>query len=254
MSYEILEKLKKEIEGYESDKKSREVGIVREVGDGILRISGLAAALAQEILMVEAAGGEEITSLAFNLEENLIGAIILGESEKVKVGDRVTKTGRVLSLAAGEELLGRVVDPLGNPVDGKGVIFSSKGGKEYFLERRAPSVVERESVSTPVHTGIKAIDSMIPIGRRQRELNIGDRQTGKAAIALDTILNQQKDKEQKPIVSIYVAIGQKNSKVAKIVKMLEGRDAMKNTIVVSAPASAPAALPYLAPFAGAAVG
>ena len=254
MSYEILEKLKKEIEGYESDKKSREVGIVREVGDGILRISGLAAALAQEILMVEAAGGEEITSLAFNLEENLIGAIILGESEKVKVGDRVTKTGRVLSLAAGEELLGRVVDPLGNPVDGKGVIFSSKGGKEYFLERRAPSVVERESVSTPVHTGIKAIDSMIPIGRGQRELIIGDRQTGKTAIALDTILNQQKDKEQKPIVSIYVAIGQKNSKVAKIVKMLEGRDAMKNTIVVSAPASAPAALQYLAPFAGAAVG
>src|SRR3989338_8973374 len=259
MAYEILEKLKKEIEGFESDKSARDVGIVSEVGDGILHITGLEGALAQEILMVEAED-EEIPSLAFNLEENLIGAVILGNPGKVKVGSRVVKTGKVLSLKAGEELLGRVISPLGDPIDGKGGIFSGKGGTDYFLERRAPSVVERESVNTPLHTGIKAIDSMIPIGRGQRELIIGDRQTGKTSIVIDAILNQQKDAASlspnggKPVISIYVAVAQKDSKVAKIVKVLEEKGAMKNTIVVSAPASAPAALQYLAPFAGCAVG
>jgi len=259
MSYEILEKLKKEISGFKEEKGAREVGIVSEVGDGILRIAGLSAALAQELLSVEA-DNEKIPALAFNLEENFIGAVILGEGDKVRVGARVLKTGKVLSIKAGDELLGRVVDPLGQPLDGKGVLFA-KGtrlpdgqGKDYFLERRAPSVIERESVNTPLHTGIKAIDAMIPIGRGQRELIIGDRQTGKTAIALDTILNQLQDEGRRQVISIYVAIGQKNSKIAKNIAMLEGRGAMKNTIVVSAPASAPASLQYLAPFAGAAIG
>src|SRR3989338_4170505 len=212
MAYEILEKLKKEIEGFESDKSARDVGIVSEVGDGILHITGLEGALAQEILMVEAED-EEIPSLAFNLEENLIGAVILGNPGKVKVGSSVVKTGKVLSLKAGEELLGRVISPLGDPIDGKGVIFSGKGGTDYFLERRAPSVVERESVNTPLHTGIKAIDSMIPIGRGQREVIIGDRQTGKTSIAIDTIINQHLDAYRKMPICIYVAIGQKESKI-----------------------------------------
>ena len=252
MSYEILEKLKKEISDFKVEKGAREVGIVSEVGDGILRISGLSGALAQELLSIEA-DDEEIPAIAFNLEENFIGAVILGEGDKVRVGARVLKTGRVLSIKVGDELLGRVVDPLGQSLDGKGVIFKNSG-KDYFLERKAPSVIERESVSTPLHTGIKAIDAMIPIGRGQRELIIGDRQTGKTAIVLDTILNQLQDEGRRQIVSIYVAIGQKNSKIAKTIAMLEEHGAMKNTIVVSAPASAPASLQYLAPFAGAAIG
>src|SRR3990167_2857987 len=250
MSYEILEKLRKEISGFKEEKGAREVGIVSEVGDGILRISGLSGALAQELLSVEAQS-EEIPALAFNLEENFIGAVILGDGDKVRVGARVIKTGKVLSIKAGEEILGRVVDPLGRPLDGKGVIFSAKGGKDYFLERRAPSVIERESVSVPLHTGIKAIDAMIPIGRGQRELIIGDRQTGKTSIAIDTIINQRKEKK---VICIYVAIGQKESKVAQIVEQLKKHGAMEYTIVVTAPASAPAPLQYLAPYTGCAIG
>ncbi|MBI2024304.1 F0F1 ATP synthase subunit alpha [Candidatus Giovannonibacteria bacterium] len=255
MVYEILEKLKKEIETFKSEGDFSEVGIVSEVGDGILRITGLEKALAQEILTVETPDSE-IPAVAFNLEENFIGAVILGETRGVKVGARVKKTGRILSLKAGDELLGRVLSPLGEPLDGKGVIFKNpEKAKDYFLERRAPSVIEREGVNTPLHTGIKSIDAMIPIGRGQRELIIGDRQTGKTSIALDAILNQQSRGEaENPVVSIYVAIGQKNSKIAKIVKMLEENGAMKNTIVVSAPASSPAALQYLAPSAGCAIG
>lgn len=262
MSYEVVEKLKKEIQGFREDKSVREVGIVSEAGDGILRISGLSQALSHELLNVQA-GEKEIPALVFNLEENFIGAVILGERERIKVGDRVLKTGKILSLKAGQELLGRVVSPLGEPLDGKGVIFSAQGGfasggrnpaKDMFLERRAPSVIERESVGTPLHTGVKAIDAMIPIGRGQRELIIGDRQTGKTAIALDAILNQSQDESQKQVISIYVAIGQKNSKVAKIIRRLEEKGAMKNTIVVLASASASASLQYLAPFAGAAIG
>lgn len=254
MVYEILEKIKKEIETYKKEGAFSEVGIVSEVGDGILRITGLEKALAQEILIVETPDSE-IPALAFNLEENFIGAVILGDAKEVKVGARVQKSGRILSLKVGDELLGRVLSPLGDPLDGKGAIFkNSQSAKDYFLERRAPSVVEREGVNTPLHTGIKAIDAMIPIGRGQRELIIGDRQTGKTSIAVDAILNQQKDTASKPVISIYVAIGQKNSKVAKIVKMLEEKGAMKNTIVVHAPASSPVALQYLAPFAGCAIG
>ncbi len=279
MSYEIIEKLKKEIAGFKHDAEFEHVGLVTEVGDGIAKISGLSKALSQELLDVESHVGD-VAAIAFNLEESFIGAVILGDAQKVKVGDRVKQTGKVVSIKAGQELLGRVVDPLGNPLDNKGVIFidpvrsktsfgtsadmpsasrtsngtSPENSKDYPLERRAPDVVSRESVNTPLHTGIKAVDAMIPIGRGQRELIIGDRQTGKTAIALDTIINQGQDGGRRQVICIYVAIGQKNSKVAKIVKLLEEKDALKYSIIVSAPASSPASLQYLAPFAGAAIG
>src|SRR3989338_3447402 len=258
---EIIEKLKRDIVGFEDKAEFADVGIVTEVGDGIAKISGLKNALSQEILSVEAASGV-LQVVAFNLEESSIVAVILGEAGRVAVGYRVRKSGKVLSLKAGDELLGRIIDPLGEPLDGKGVIFSAKGGsagggKDYPLERKAPSVLERESVSAPVHTGIKSIDAMIPIGRGQRELIIGDRQTGKTAIALDAILNQKQDAEgsgRKQVICIYVAVGQKNSKIAKIVKMLEENEAIKYTIVVSSSASSPASMQFLAPFAGCAIG
>ena len=257
MSYEIIEKLKKEIAGYKDDTQFEHIGVVTEVGDGIAKISGLSKALSQELLNIEAKDSD-VSAIAFNLEESFIGAVILGDAQKVKVGDRVKQTGKVVSLKAGQELIGRVVDPLGNPLDNKGVIFTDLDlgkAKDYPLERRAPDVVSRESVNTPVHTGIKAVDAMIPIGRGQRELIIGDRQTGKTAIALDTIINQGQDisDKRRGMICIYVAIGQKNSKVAKIVKTLEEKGALKYTVVVSAPASAPASVQYLAPFAGCAI-
>src|SRR3990167_3241932 len=253
---EIIEKLKRDIVGFEDKAEFADVGIVTEVGDGIAKISGLRNALSQEILLVEASSGV-LPAVAFNLEESSIGAVILGEAEGVVVGNRVKKSGKVLSLKAGDELLGRVIDPLGEPLDGKGVVFQASYGKDYSLERKAPSVLERESVSAPVHTGIKSIDAMIPIGRGQRELIIGDRQTGKTAIALDAILNQKQDAEgsgRKQVICIYVAVGQKNSKIAKIVKMLEENEAIKYTIVVSSSASSPASMQFLAPFAGCAIG
>ncbi|MDO8523081.1 MAG: F0F1 ATP synthase subunit alpha [bacterium] len=254
---EIIEKLKKDIAGFKDEAEFADVGIISEVGDGIAKISGLRDALAQELLVVKGARGE-LPAVAFNLEEGSIGAIILGDASALAVGDRVKKSGKILSIKAGDELLGRVVDPLGFPLDGKGVIFKNpEVAKDYSLERRAPSVLDRESVNAPVHTGIKSIDAMIPIGRGQRELIIGDRQTGKTAIALDTILNQKQDSTEtgrNQVVCIYVAIGQKNSKIAKIIKMLEEAGALSYTIVVSAPASSPASLQYLAPFAGCAIG
>ena len=270
MSYEIIEKLKKEIASYKDDVHFEHVGIVTEVGDGIAKISGLPKALSQELLNIETAKGE-VAGIAFNLEENFIGAVILGDPQSVKVGDRVKQTGKVVSIKVGPEMLGRVVDPLGNPLDNKGVIFKDESkSKNYPLERRAPSVVDRESVNTPLHTGIKAVDAMIPLGRGQRELIIGDRQTGKTAVALDTIINQKRDANievrpqkipevgprdaRKQVVCIYVAIGQKNSKVAKLVKTLEEKNALKYSIIVSAPASSVASLQYLAPFAGCAIG
>jgi F-type H+-transporting ATPase subunit alpha len=254
MQYDIVEKLKKEIQGYAEKPGFESVGRIVEVGDGIAKVEGLRGALSQELLIIESAGAE-YTALAFNLEENFIGIILLSAAELVKVGDRVRLTGRVLSLNVGDELIGRVIDPLGRPLDGKGALFASGSKpKEYTLERNAPSVLDRESVKMPLHTGVKSVDSMIPIGRGQRELIIGDRQTGKTAIALDAILNQQHDKGRATPVCIYVAIGQKNSKIANIVKILEDAGALAYTIVVSAPASAPASLQYLAPFAGAAIG
>ncbi len=253
MAHDIVEKLKREIERFSDDASFEEIGIVTEVGDGIAKCSGLSGALAQEYLYIET-GKDNIPALAFNLEESSIGLIILGDGYKVKVGDRVKKSGQVLSIPVSEELLGRVIDPLGNPLDGKGAPFENlKSAKQMTIEKLAPSVIDRESVSAPLHTGTKAIDAMIPIGRGQRELIIGDRQTGKTALALDSILNQKNESGQK-VYCIYVAIGQKNSKIAKILKNLEEMGAMSYTIIVSAPASAPASMQYLAPFAGAAIG
>jgi len=257
MSYELIEKLKREITDFHDEPKWEDAGEVIEVGDGILKVSGLRNAVSQELLRVEAHDGGACMALALNLGEETIGALVLGEYKGIQSGDAVRTTGTVLSVEVGHEILGRVVDPLGNPVDGKGPLFSGKAKgterKRMLLEEEAPSVVDRESVNTPLHTGIKAIDAMIPIGRGQRELIIGDRQTGKTAIALDVIVNQQKE-EGEPPVCIYVAIGQKESKVARIVEMLKEQGAMEYTVVVSAPASSSAAFWYLAPFAGCAIG
>src|SRR3989344_229500 len=184
MSYEIIEKLKKAIENYKEEPEWESVGTVLEVGDGVARIAGLKNAKSQEILEIETAEGKR-AALALNLEEEAIGALILGEETGVASGARVRSTGQVLSLEVGEELLGRVVDPLGNPLDGQGPIFTKGKGMRYPLERKAASVLEREPVATPLHTGVKSIDAMIPIGRGQRELIIGDRQTGKTAVVLD---------------------------------------------------------------------
>jgi F-type H+-transporting ATPase subunit alpha len=254
MSYEIIEQLKKEIRGEKVEETFQDVGMVTEFGDGIAKISGLGNALSQELLSIETKNGA-VPALVFNLEENFIGAVILDEAAELKVGDRVKKTGRVMSLKVGNAIIGRVVNPLGEPEDGKGAIFGPKDEvKDYLLEKIAPSVVMREAVKTPLHTGIKAIDAMIPIGRGQRELIIGDRQTGKTAIALDAIINQKNDTGRPPVICIYVAIGQKNSKVAQFVRTLGKNDALKYTIIVNAPASSPASLQYLAPFAGVAIG
>ncbi len=267
MSYEIIEKLKKEIEGYKEKPEWEEIGRVTEVGDGIVKILGLRNVLSQELLSIETSGGER-RALALNLEEDSVGALVLDDYLSIKSGDLVKKTENLLSIEVGPEMVGRVVDPLGNPLDGQGPIFPSassprpelgaKAGQadseRRELEYNAPSVLERESVNTPLHTGIKAIDSMIPIGRGQRELIIGDRQTGKTAVVLDTIINQAKDTTRKTPICIYVAVGQKESKIAKIVETLRENDALKYSIVVSASASSPAALWYLAPFAGCAIG
>lgn len=260
MSYEILEKLKQAIEGYKQSPEWEEIGKVIEVGDGILKISGLTNVQSQEVLIVEA-GDKNIKAVALNLEEDSVGALVLGEGSQIKSGQTVKRTKQLLSIPVGNQLLGRVIDPLGNPLDGKGPLFSEKdlsaqAGKPefYFLENDAPNVVSRETVNYPLHTGIKAIDSMIPIGRGQRELIIGDRQTGKTAIALDMIINQIQDDPKNPPVCIYVAVGQKESKVAKIVETLKKHNAFSHTIVVSASASSPASFWYLAPFAGCAVG
>lgn len=255
MSQEILEKLKQQIEGYKADPKWEEIGTVTEVGDGIIKISGLSNVQSQEVLEVEG-----IKAVALNLEEDAVGALLLGDTAGVKAGQTVKRTKTLLSINVGEQLLGRVVDPLGNPMDGKGPIFSEKDlssqdGKPQAnpLENNAPDVLARQSVKQPLHTGIKAIDAMIPIGRGQRELIIGDRGTGKTAIALDMIINQGRE-GGKPVICIYVAVGQKESKIAKIVETLKNNNALEYTIVVVAGASSPAAWWYLAPFAGAAIG
>jgi len=254
MSEETIEKIKQAIEGYKSDSQWEEIGRISEVGDGIAKISGLTNVQSQEVLVIEA-GDHKIKAVALNLEEDSVGALILGEGSLVKSGQTVKRTKQILSIAVGEQLLGRVVDPLGNPLDGKGPIFGDKEKPQYnFLENDAPNVIGRESVNTPLHTGIKAIDSMIPIGRGQRELIIGDRGTGKTAVALDVIINQIQDNPKNPPICIYVAIGQKESKVAKIVETLKNHGALPYTVVVSASASTPAAFWYLAPFAGAAIG
>ena len=254
MSQEIIEKIKQAIEGFKDDTQWEEIGKVVEVADGILKISGLLNVQAQEVLLVESEKSK-IRAVALNLEEDSVGALVLGDFAEIKSGDTVKRTKQLLSIPVGEQLLGRVVDPLGNPIDGKGPLFSEKDKAQFnLMEQSAPNVIDREGVNTPLHTGIKAIDSMIPIGRGQRELIIGDRGTGKTAVALDMIINQIQDNPKNPPVCIYVAVGQKESKVAKIVETLKNNGAVAYTIVVSASASSPASFWYLAPFAGAAIG
>lgn len=245
---QIVKDLKKKIEGMELRPEMESIGTVAKVSDGIALIDGLSDVSAGEMIEFEK---QNVVGVALNLEENSVGAIILGDYDKIKEGDQVKKTGKMLSIPVDKDMIGRVVDALGNPIDGKGAI---KSDKVYPIEKIAPGVIYRESVGTPLQTGIKAIDAMIPIGRGQRELIIGDRQTGKTAIAIDTIINQQFNAEGKTPICIYVAIGQKEAKVARIVEELKRRGAMKYTIVVSASASSPAALWYLAPYAGCAIG
>src|SRR2546426_747234 len=242
-SDEITSIIKSSIDSFDAGVESRSVGTVVEVGDGIAQIYGLDAALALE--MLEFPGG--VMGMALNLEEETVGAVILGDSSAIKEGDTVKTTGRVVEVPVGQALLARVVDPLGRPIDDKGQI-AAKARRP--VERIAPGVIVRQSVDTPVQTGIKAIDALIPIGRGQRELIIGDRQTGKTAIAIDTIINQK----GKGLVCIYVAIGQKLSTVATTVAILERHGAMEHTIVVVAGAEEPAPLQYLAPYSGVAMG
>jgi F-type H+-transporting ATPase subunit alpha len=242
-SDEIISIIKDSIERFDEKTQSRNVGTVVEVGDGIAQVYGLDAALASELL--EFPNG--VMGLALNLAEETVGVVILGEAQAIKEGDLVKTTGRVVEVPVGQALLGRVVDPLGKPLDDKGPIDSSKTRP---VERIAPGVIVRQSVDTPVQTGIKAIDALIPIGRGQRELIIGDRQTGKTAIAIDTIINQK----GQGLVCIYVAIGQKLSTVAQTVATLEKYGAMDHTIVVVAGAEDPAPLQYLAPYSGVAMG
>lgn len=238
----IIEQLKSQIDNFEATAKTEKVGTVVEVGDGVAKISGLADAMASE--MLEFPGG--VYGVALNLEEGTVGAMILGKYEGIKEGDTVKSTGRILSVPVGEMMIGRVVNPLGEAIDGKGEISSEKF---YPVEKVAPGVITRKSVSVPVQTGIKAIDAVIPVGRGQRELIIGDRQTGKTAVAIDAIINQKGE----DLICIYVAIGQKESKVSRIVAELEKRGAMDHTIVVVAGASDPSALSFIAPYAGTAM-
>lgn len=261
MSNNIVELLQSEIESYKREIKLERVGHVLEVGDGIAKVSGLSGVASQEMLEFATSDGSVI-GIAFNLEEDTVGAIVLGDYLKVKEGDVVKPLGRVLSVAVGDEMIGRVIDPLGNPQDERGPLFPqpeadqpSAGAKPVFypVERLAPSVTVRESVNTPLHTGIKAIDAIIPIGRGQRELIIGDRQLGKTSIAVDTIIHQKRDTRYPTPICVYAAIGQKESKIAKIVATLKDAGALEYTIIVSAPASSPASLWYLAPYTAAAI-
>jgi F-type H+-transporting ATPase subunit alpha len=240
---EITDILRRQIEGFETSVEMAEVGTVVSVGDGIARVFGLDRVMAGEMV----AFPHDVFGLALNLEEDGVGCVLMGESQLIREGDEVRRTGRILQVPVGPGLVGRVVNPLGQPIDGKGPI---EAADTYPLERTAPGVVRRQPVKEPVQTGIKAIDTMIPIGRGQRELIIGDRQTGKTAIITDAIINQR----HQGTVCIYVAIGQRRSTVAQVVKTLEDRGAMEHTIVVAATASEPAPLQYLAPYAGCAMG
>ena len=240
---EIVSLIRRQIEEFGGELTMVDVGTVVEVGDGIARIQGLQGVRYNELLEFPQA----IMGLALNLEEDTVGAAIMGEAAAIKEGDTVRATGRIIEVPVGDALIGRVIDPLGSPIDGKGPVNATQ---LHPVERIAPNVVTRQSVDTPVQTGIKAIDSMIPIGRGQRELIIGDRSTGKTAIALDTIINQK----GQDLICIYVAIGQKQSKVAQTVAILEEHGAMEHTVVVAANASDPAPIQYIAPYAGCAIG
>jgi len=246
---EVSDILKKELEGFTTNNELQETGSVLQVGDGIARIYGLSNVQANELIEFE----NGMKGIVLNLEEDNVGAVLLGSSEEIKEGDKVKRTKRIASIRVGDNLLGRVINTLGEPLDGKGPI----GGELYEmpLERKAPGVIYRQPVNEPIQTGIKAIDAMIPIGRGQRELIIGDRQTGKTAIAIDTIINQKEFYDRgEPVFCIYVAIGQKGSTVAGIAETLKKHGAMDYTVIVSASASYSAALQFYAPFAGACIG
>jgi F-type H+-transporting ATPase subunit alpha len=257
----IIKRIEQEIAGLTPNTKEEETGVVRMTGDGIAEIDGLERAVMSEMILFDPTfdrnleealkDSNPVYGLVLNLEEDGVRAVILGDASKVYEGMRVRRLGRLLSIPVGDAMVGRVVNALGEPVDGKGPIA---GTKQMPIERQAYSVIDRAAVNTPLHTGIKAVDSMIPIGRGQRELIIGDRGVGKTAIAIDTILNQKSEPKETRPICIYVAIGQKESKTAKIVAQLEELGAMEYTIVVTAPASSPAAFQFLAPFAGATIG
>ena len=248
---EISSIIRDQINNFESQADISEVGTVLKVGDGVAQVYGLDNVQAGE--MVEFAGG--IQGMALNLEEDNVGIVIFGDDRGIKEGDTVKRTQKIVEVPVGKGLLGRVVDALGNPIDGKGPIQSSESRR---IEVKAPGIIPRQSVSEPMQTGLKALDALVPIGRGQRELIIGDRQTGKTAVAIDTIINQkevnQSDDESKKLYCIYVAIGQKRSTVAQVVKTLEENGAMEYTIVVAASASDPAPLQFLAPYAGCSMG
>ncbi|HEY1525824.1 MAG TPA: F0F1 ATP synthase subunit alpha [Candidatus Angelobacter sp.] len=240
---EITKLIREQIENYESKVSVDEVGTIISLGDGIARIHGLDKVMAGELIQF----GHGISGLAMNLEEDQVGAVLLGDYTEIKEGDEVKRTGTIMSVPTGEGMIGRVVNALGQPIDGKGPITASK---QIAIERIAPGVIDRQPVREPMATGIKAIDSMIPVGRGQRELIIGDRQTGKTAVALDTIINSKGNN----LICIYCAIGQKRSSIAQVVKVLEDFGAMDYTIVVAASASEPAPMLYLAPYAACAMG
>ena len=252
----LLEELESQIAGLKAATTKQNVGVIREVGDGVARVEGLSDAMLNEMLDL----GHGITGLALNLEETEVGVIVLGDYTLLQEGDEVRTTGKLLQVPVGMGLLGRVVNTLGEPVDGKGPV---KSDVFYPVERMAPGIIRRKSVNQPVQTGIMAIDAMIPIGRGQRELIIGDRSTGKTTICVDTIISQARlnsaaeaksDKDYRPLYCIYVAIGQKQSNIARIISVLEQAGAMQYTIVIASPASDSATNQYLAPFAGAAMG
>ena len=248
---EISSIIRDQINNFESQADISEVGTVLKVGDGVAQVYGLDNVQAGE--MVEFTGG--VQGMALNLEEDNVGIVIFGDDRGIKEGDTVKRTQKIVEVPVGKGLLGRVVDALGNPIDGKGPIQSSESSR---IEVKAPGIIPRQSVSEPMQTGLKALDSLVPVGRGQRELIIGDRQTGKTAVAIDTIINQkeinQSDDESKKLYCIYVAIGQKRSTVAQVVKTLEENGAMEYTIVVAASASDPAPLQFLAPYAGCSMG
>jgi F-type H+-transporting ATPase subunit alpha len=253
---DLLQELEAQIEDIRSSISKQNVGVIREVGDGVARVEGLSDAMLNEMLDL----GHGVTGLALNLEENEVGVIVLGDYTQLEEGDEVRTTGKLLQVPVGMGLLGRAVNTLGEPVDGKGPI---KSDVAYPVEKLAPGIIRRRQVNQPVQTGIMAIDAMIPIGRGQRELIIGDRSTGKTTICIDTIISQAKlnraaeaaaNKDYRPLYSIYVAIGQKQSNIARIISVLEEAGAMPYTIIVASPASDSAANQYLAPFAGAAMG
>ncbi|RNC85570.1 MAG: F0F1 ATP synthase subunit alpha [Balneola sp.] len=253
---EVSAILRKQLSGFDNEADVYDVGTVLEVGDGIARVYGLSQVEAGELVVLPDSkdeNGNAATGMVLNLEEDNVGIVLFGSSSAVEEGDTVKRTKDIASISVGEGVLGRVIDPLGNPVDGKGPITGET--IQLPLERKAPGVIYREPVAEPLQTGIKAIDSLIPIGRGQRELIIGDRQTGKTSVAIDTILNQKATQDsEKPVFCIYVAVGQKASTVAGIKKVLEENGALEYSVIISAPASSAAPMQYIAPFAGATVG